>query len=314
MTVTAQPTRISRMGLRQRPGRVVSLSAIPSSGHFEGANITASSTEPLRLTRIQAGPSRCLLPPLNRARTCRWLVWAGATAGAGKHVKYAADGVDRVIDLLGRVCGAEEEAHARRAFRHRRMDDRSGENALGEERLRETGGAAGCAAHAWHARRAGAVPGIEAARLRPREEMRRDPAQPGDALRLGVQQAERGERGTGICRRQADAVEEAGRRVFQVLNEGARAGDVAAAARQRLAQRTHPDVDIGGGDGEMLADAEAALAEHAEGMRLVDHEEGLVAALPLNEAWQGRRVTRPSVETFESGEEAVALCGRDAKT
>ena len=109
------------MGLRQRPGRVVFLSAIPSSGHFEGANITASSTEQLRLTRIQTGPSKCLLPPLNRARTCRWLVWAGATAGAGKHVKYAADGVDRIIDLLGRVCGAEEEAHARRAFRQSKL-------------------------------------------------------------------------------------------------------------------------------------------------------------------------------------------------
>src|SRR5258708_34995745 len=107
MTVTAQPTRMRRMGLRQRPGRVVSLSAIPSSGHFEGANITASSSEQLRLTRIQTEPSKCLLPPLNRARTCRWLVWAGATAGAGKHVKYAADGVDPIIDLLCRVCGAE---------------------------------------------------------------------------------------------------------------------------------------------------------------------------------------------------------------
>ena len=39
MAVTAQPARICCMGLRRRPGKVVSLSAIRSSRHFEGANI-----------------------------------------------------------------------------------------------------------------------------------------------------------------------------------------------------------------------------------------------------------------------------------
>ncbi len=59
------------MGLRQRPGKVVSLSAIRSSGHFEGANITASSSEQFRLTRIQTGQSKCLFPPFSRLRRCR---------------------------------------------------------------------------------------------------------------------------------------------------------------------------------------------------------------------------------------------------
>ncbi len=59
------------MGLRQRLGKVVSLSAIRSSGHFEGANITASSSEQFRLTRIQTGQSKCLFPPFSRLRRCR---------------------------------------------------------------------------------------------------------------------------------------------------------------------------------------------------------------------------------------------------
>ncbi len=71
VTVAAQPARICCMGLRQRPGKVVSLSAIRSSRHFEGANITASSSEQFRLTRIQTGQSKCLFPPFSRLRRCR---------------------------------------------------------------------------------------------------------------------------------------------------------------------------------------------------------------------------------------------------
>jgi hypothetical protein len=59
------------MELRQRPGKVFSLSAIRSSRHFEGANITASSSEQFRLTGIQTGQSKCLFPPSSRPRKCR---------------------------------------------------------------------------------------------------------------------------------------------------------------------------------------------------------------------------------------------------
>src|SRR4029077_13245393 len=45
MKVTAQPARICRMGLRQTCAKTTSRSAIRSSRHLEGANITAVSSK-----------------------------------------------------------------------------------------------------------------------------------------------------------------------------------------------------------------------------------------------------------------------------
>src|SRR5256885_2040653 len=82
----------------------------------------------------------------------------------------------------------------------------------------------------------------------------------------------------GVERGQADAEEEAGRRVGEVVAQGPAPGDIAAAARQRLAQRAHPEIDVVAVDRKMLAEAAPGRAEDAERMRLVDHEEGLMAA------------------------------------
>lgn len=46
----AQPAKTPCIGLRPRPGKLISTSAISSACHFEGANITATSSQYLRLT------------------------------------------------------------------------------------------------------------------------------------------------------------------------------------------------------------------------------------------------------------------------
>ena len=63
------------------------------------------------------------------------------------------------------------------------------------------------------------VPGVQARVLGQPQEQPRVLGEPGDALRLLLQQLERRERGGRVGRRQADAVDEAGRRVLEVLDD-----------------------------------------------------------------------------------------------
>src|SRR5690606_2300245 len=71
-------------------------------------------------------------------------------------------------------------------------------------------------------------------------------------LRLAPHHLDGGERGRGERRRHADAVDEAWCRVLEILDEVRAAGDVAPAAGQRLAQRSHPEVDVAGIDAALL--------------------------------------------------------------
>src|ERR1700677_663024 len=64
----------------------------------------------------------------------------------------------------------------------------------------------------------------------------------------------------------------------KIVDECARAGDVAATAAQCLAERAHPDIDLARVDAGVFGDTETALTEHAEGMGFVDHEGGSPAA------------------------------------
>ncbi len=70
--------------------------------------------------------------------------------------------------------------------------------------------------------------------------------------------------GRACCRRDgraaADAVDEARRGVFQQLDQLAAAGDIAPGRSQRLAERAHPDIDIGGIDALLFGDAAAGGA------------------------------------------------------
>ena len=64
------------------------------------------------------------------------------------------------------------------------------------------------------------------------------------------------------------------------------AGNIAAAAGQRLGKRPHPDINLIRVNTEMLMHAMAARANHAKRMRLIHHQPGIMAARNLNEARQ----------------------------
>ena len=118
-------------------------------------------------------------------------------------------------------------------------------------------------------------------------------AQRCERLGLGLHLAQRGQRRRGVRRGHPGAEDEPGRRVLQVLDQRLAAGDVAAAAGQRLRQRARPELDVAAVDAEVLADAAAAGAEHPDAVRLVDHQQRAVALLDLDDAPAGRRCRRP---------------------
>ena len=75
----------------------------------------------------------------------------------------------------------------------------------------------------------------------------------------------------GGRRRQAGREDERARAVDEGVGQRARAGDVGAETRQRLAERADVNVD-GVGQAQFGGDAGAARAEDAGGVRLVDHQ------------------------------------------
>src|SRR3990172_1599384 len=106
---------------------------------------------------------------------------------------------------------------------------------------------------------------------------------PGYPLGLVLQQPDRRQGGGGVGRRDSDAVHEARRRVLQILDHSPTTGNVSAATAERLTQGAHPEVDVLGIHAEVFADAASVGSQDAGRVGLVDHEEGLVALLYLDE-------------------------------
>ena len=102
---------------------------------------------------------------------------------------------------------------------------------------------------------------------------------PGEQLAALVRAADphRGERGADRGRHPGGGEHERARLDPQELDHVGRSGDHAAARGQRLGEGRHPQVDAVL-DAEQLGGAGAAGAEHAEGVGLVDHQPGAVAA------------------------------------
>src|SRR5260370_12358116 len=92
-----------------------------------------------------------------------------------------------------------------------------------------------------------------------------------------------------------------------MLHERGFSGDIPSAARQGLAERTHPDVDGARVDPEMLSDAETARAQHPNGVGFVHHQECAVAALDLDEAVEIRKVTVHAVNSCDDDDGALVL-------
>ena len=85
-------------------------------------------------------------------------------------------------------------------------------------------------------------------------------------------------------------MDEPRRRMLEILHDGRGTGDVPAAARQRLGERPHPEVNVAAIDAVMLADPAARPAHDAQRVRLVHQQERLVLPLQLDQPIQRREV------------------------
>ena len=90
---------------------------------------------------------------------------------------------------------------------------------------------------------------------------------------------------------------ERGRRVAaEGVDEVARAGDVAADRTERLGERAHHHVHLGGGHTQVVGGAAAARADRSDRMRLVEVEVGAVALLELDDGAEGAELALHRVD------------------
>ena len=192
------------------------------------------------------------------------------------------------------------------------MDDRLDVDAAVEEGAREPQAAHRVADDDRNHRGPGGDPGIEPPLAGEPEEEARQLPQAGDTLRLAIEDAQRSQRRRRVRRGDSNTVDKAGRRVLQVLDELGGAGDVPAAAGKRLGERAHPDVDGGGGDAGVLADAAPGPPHRAERMGLVDIEQRVVLFLDVDEAREVGVVAVHAVDAFDRDQHA-AVAVADAR-
>lgn len=195
----------------------------------------------------------------------------------------------------------------RRLLGHGRIQNRLHVDPLLEEFGRRARGFQRAAGDGGHDGQAGAGAGVYPGGAGLLQEEPAAGLQGGYAVGRLLHFAQRRQRRGGDAGRHADAVQETGGQEFQVFDQRGFAGDVAAAAGQRLAQGTHPDVDVLAVDAEVFADAVAARAHDAQGVGFVDHEEGAVALLDLDEARQVGVVAVHAVDAFQHDEDAFEL-------
>ena len=97
--------------------------------------------------------------------------------------------------------------------------------------------------------------------------------------------------------------------IAQVLDHLGRTGDEAAAGGEALREGAHPQVDLVL-EPEELAGAGAAGAEHADGVRLVDHQPGAVAPAELDDRRQVAEVALHREDAVDDHQHAAAVAGR----
>ena len=178
--------------------------------------------------------------------------------------------VERLVDILLRVRGGHRRADAARSGRHG-----GGEHGQHEEPplLRELGHHQRALVLAADDRHDGGLalervepPGLEAV-----DEEAHVAPQLLDPPRLLLDHLQRRLRGRDLRRGERRREDERARAVLEVHHRVAVRGDVAADARDRLAQRAHLDVDRPRHP-EMLLDAVTGLPQDAERVRLVHHQ------------------------------------------
>src|SRR5690606_13641623 len=115
------------------------------------------------------------------------------------------------------------------------------------------------------------------------DEQRAVPLQRSNALRLFVHFTKRCQSGCSDRRRHADAEHECRGMKTKDVYERPASRDVAPAAAQRLAECSHPNIDAGGRDRKMLEDASPGTPQHAECVRLINHQPRIVPLLDGNQ-------------------------------
>src|SRR5882762_916613 len=92
-----------------------------------------------------------------------------------------------------------------------------------------------------------------------------------------------------------------------MLDERAFARNIAAATCERFAESAHPNIHIASTQAKMFLDAAATAADYAERVRFVDHQEGTVAPLDLNEMRQVGHVSVHAVQPLDHDQHALVL-------
>ena len=156
-------------------------------------------------------------------------------------------------------------------------------------------------------RRVAAIARVQAAIVGQFQEQPRPLPQAFHAVRLSLDRPQ-GFQGRGrVGRGDGRGEHKRRRRVPQVLHENLRAGQVAAAASQGLADGAHPDIALRGIDAEMLADSPARPPHHADRVRLVDIEHRLVTPFDIDESRQVGVVAVHAVDAFQCDHDAAII-------
>ena len=129
------------------------------------------------------------------------------------------------------------------------------------------------------------------------------------------QDIQRRDGGGGIRRRQPDAENQAGAQKAHIFDQPGIAGDIAAAAGQRLAQGAHVDINAAGRQAEGFAHAAAGGADIAQRMGLIHHQQKIMTFLGLNGAGQIQDLAIHAVHALahqQAAAEIAALLLHDA--
>src|SRR5205823_7266110 len=99
--------------------------------------------------------------------------------------------------------------------------------------------------------------------------------------------------------------DKARRHALQILDQVLSAGDVTAARDEALAERPHPNVDLGGVDARPVGRAEPARPQYPQRMRLVDHEPGAMPPRHGDEGAEVGHIAVHAVMPFDDEERAA---------
>ena len=101
--------------------------------------------------------------------------------------------------------------------------------------------------------------------------------------------------------------------MLQHIDQHGGAGDIATTARECLGQRAHPDINPRGVNALLLENPPPSRAQHANGMRLIDHEPSIIPPGQRDEAGEVGHVPIHRVMPFDHNEGAGVALAMDGQ-